>query len=297
MTEGERWTRVVLAELRARRYRPAAWWRFLADSLDRARAQRASNARAHRQTLVIGALGLGAWCFAAPWHPAGATAGAAWWLLVVVMLDWHLGMLEHPDGQPLGRIGLPNLLGLARLAIVPVVPLVPPWAVACLLLASGATDVADGRIARRRGEETRLGRWLDGAADAAVLIAASVALTASGELPVWAAGLVVARHAAQWVGVTPVPRRGRAGRRQRRARPSCRGGAPRRPCGVATLRGGGDVARIGRCARRARRRCPERPPRDAAPATPANRQSGAGQWTSALSVGAWGSLTDRVARL
>jgi len=192
----------MLGDLRARRYRPAAWWRFVADSFDRAAAQRAFNARAHRETLAVGALGLGAWCVAAPWHPAGAAAGAAWWLLVVAMLDWHLGMLEHPDGQPLGRIGLPNLLGLGRLAIVPVVPLVPPWAVAGLLLVSGATDIADGRIARRRGQATRLGRWLDGAADAAVLIAATVALTASGELPVWAAGLVVARHAAQWVAVT-----------------------------------------------------------------------------------------------
>ena len=79
--------------------------------------------------------------------------------------------------------------------------MVPPWAVACLLLASGATDVADGRIARTRGEETRLGRWLDGAADAALLISAAVALSASGALPVWAAGLLVAGHAVQWIGV------------------------------------------------------------------------------------------------
>lgn len=196
------WTRVVLAELRARRYRPAAWWRFVVESLDRAREQRAPHARAHRETLAIGAVGLGAWCVPAPWHPVGAGVGAAWWVLVVAMLDWHLGMLERPDGRPLERIGLPNLLGLGRLAIVPVVPLVPPSAVACLLLVSGATDIADGRIARRRGEETRLGRWLDGAADAALLISAALALSASGVLPVWAAGLVVARHAAQWIGVT-----------------------------------------------------------------------------------------------
>ncbi len=94
-----------------------------------------------------------------------------------------------------------------------------------------------------------------------------------------------------------VPRPGRASRRRRRTGQVFGRGAHRRPCGFANLRGGGDVARIDRCARRTRRRCPDRPPRDAAPATPANRQSGAGQWTSALSVGAGGSLTDRAARL
>jgi phosphatidylglycerophosphate synthase len=193
-SEGEVWTRKVLAELKEARFAPRAWTRFLARSLERARERRRELARAHRQVVVLAAAGLAAWAaVAAAGRPWLALAGATWWWIVSLMLDWHLGMLERPDGRTLCTLGLPNVLSLARLSVVPVVVVLPHSVAAGLLLAAGAADVLDGPLARRRDEVTRLGFWLDGAADSLLLSAAAVAV-----LPGWAAALVLTRYLLPW---------------------------------------------------------------------------------------------------
>jgi phosphatidylglycerophosphate synthase len=203
VTEGERWARDLLAELRAARFAPRAWQRFLARSLERADERRRERAREHRQALALGALGLGAWSAVAiagqPWL---AAAGAAWWALTILMLDWHLGMLERRDGTPLGTIGSANLLSLARIGAVPVLPALAPRLLAAALVASAAADVLDGLLARRRDQVSRLGFWLDGVADTLVLSTVAVLAAANGDLPAWTASLVVARFAVPAAAMT-----------------------------------------------------------------------------------------------
>jgi phosphatidylglycerophosphate synthase len=201
VTEGETWTRDVLRELRADSYSPAAWVRFLARSLERARVARIEHGREHRQAVLAGVVCLAAWAAVAAVRPWLALAGALWWLLVVAMLDWHLGMLEDGRGRPLHRLGLPNLLSLARAAVVPVLPVASPALLAAILIPAGLTDAIDGPLARRRAEETRLGRWLDGTVDTLVLSAAAVGAARHGLLPWWAAALVLGRYLLQVLAV------------------------------------------------------------------------------------------------
>ena len=202
MTEGERWARDVLAELRSARFGPRAWVRFLVSSYARARERRRERRRAFREALAFGALGLGAWSgVAASGHPVLAAAGAAWWLAVLVMLDWHLGMLERPDGRPIEGLGAANVLCLARAGVVPALAVLPPRALAAVFIASGILDGLDGPLARARDEVTRLGLWLDGATDTIVLGTTAVVLARAGLLPIWVAALVLARYGLPWVVV------------------------------------------------------------------------------------------------
>lgn len=201
MTDGERWTRDVLRDLRTHGYRPGAWRTFITASLDRARTDRRSHPREHRQIILVGSLGACAWLTLLSWSPVVASIGLAWWIAVVTMLDWHVGMLQHPEGRPLGGLGLPNLLSLARLGAVPILFELPSVGISVAIAIAASTDIADGWVARARQRVSRLGRWLDGAADGAVLVCAACVLTARDVLPVWATALVVLRHAAQWSAV------------------------------------------------------------------------------------------------
>ena len=160
LTEGERWSRDLLDRLRAERFSPRAWRRFLAESTRRARVVRARHPALARQSRRWGALGAVA---ALPFGPHAVVWWAGWW----AMLDWHLGMAETADGRsrPLAPA---DALTLARLWAVPVVRRHPePWIVA----AGMATDALDGALARRSGP-TRLGRDFDSTADTLFLAAA-----------------------------------------------------------------------------------------------------------------------------
>lgn len=204
MTEGEAWARELLSELRADHYRARSWLRFLAHSFERARATRQTRRREHRQALLLGAGGVAGWGAVAFFQPWLALAGALWWTSVVVMLDWHLGMLEDEHGRTLQRLGLPNLLSLARAGLVPALPVASPALLAALLIGAGVSDVIDGPLARRAGGQTRLGVWLDGSADTLVVSAAAVGAGRHGLLPWWAVWIVVARQAAPWLLVSAV---------------------------------------------------------------------------------------------
>jgi hypothetical protein len=199
VTDGERWAREILAELHAARYRPAAWCVFLARSFERAAAERAARPRLHRQARIVGAAGLApAVALAAAGRRRRAAIAAAWWASVALMLDWHLGMVEGDDGRPLEGLGTPNLLSLARAALVPVLPELPPPGLGLALMGAAASDVLDGRLARGRGEVSRLGPWLDGAADSVLLGVAATSAGARGLIPRGVARLVVARQALPW---------------------------------------------------------------------------------------------------
>src|SRR4051812_14817872 len=87
---------------------------------------------------------------------------------------------------------IPNLLSLLRLLGVPLFlwlvlgPEANGWAFAVLAF-GGLSDYADGKIARRFHQTSRLGALLDPAADRLYIVATIVALTVRGILPVWLA--------------------------------------------------------------------------------------------------------------
>ena len=79
--------------------------------------------------------------------------GLSGWAVTMAMLDWHLGMLETPDGRP-RNLGAADAATLLRAWLVPAVADDP----SPLINAVGfATDVLDGQLARA-SEPTRLGR-------------------------------------------------------------------------------------------------------------------------------------------
>ena len=102
---------------------------------------------------------------------------------------------------------IPNLLSLLRLALVPVFALVyfscAPnahlWS-AVLYLAAFVTDVADGWIARRFSQITRLGRILDPMADKLMTFIVILCLTADGVIPVWAVVIFFCKEMAMAIG-------------------------------------------------------------------------------------------------
>lgn len=159
MTEGERWARTELEALLADRFTPPAIARFLRHSSARSariRRERPQLARRAQSWLALGAVA----------HLARGR-GLAWWALVALMVDWHLGMVESEDGEPRNLSGA-DALTLARAWLVPLA-FDTPTALVCSVAA--VTDVLDGRVARRVGT-TRAGRDLEGLVDASFAAAA-----------------------------------------------------------------------------------------------------------------------------
>jgi cardiolipin synthase (CMP-forming) len=98
-----------------------------------------------------------------------------------------------------------NQLTLLRLALVPVFFICmlygrPGWALLVFAVA-GVTDAFDGLIARRTGQLTTLGAWLDPMADKLLVATMFIGLTVPGlgmavRLPVWLTVLVLSRDIA-----------------------------------------------------------------------------------------------------
>jgi len=93
---------------------------------------------------------------------------------------------------------VPNLLSFARILLIPVFVL--------LLLRHGtelpgllllgfvvSTDWVDGVVARRTGQVTDLGKWLDPIADRLAIAAALVTLVVRDAFPLWAALMILVR--------------------------------------------------------------------------------------------------------
>lgn len=123
---------------------------------------------------------------------------------------------------------LPNILTVARIAITPVVAFLPfihgHWPkLACFVIfvAAAVTDVIDGRIARRRGLVSDLGKTLDPLADKLLLFAtlvpiwwitterqASYGVPIWGSIPLWVCALLIGREFAMTVFRAWASRRG-----------------------------------------------------------------------------------------
>ncbi|MBI4476036.1 MAG: CDP-alcohol phosphatidyltransferase family protein [Acidobacteria bacterium] len=95
-----------------------------------------------------------------------------------------------------------NQLTLLRVLLIPAFVILVVygylgWALIVLIVA-GLTDALDGLIARRTGQKTNLGAWLDPMADKLLLVTTFVVLTLPGlglrnRLPVWLTVLIISR--------------------------------------------------------------------------------------------------------
>jgi cardiolipin synthase len=95
-----------------------------------------------------------------------------------------------------------NQLTLLRLVLVPIFVLCmlyswPGWALTVFAIA-GLTDALDGLIARRTGQLTTLGAWLDPMADKLLLVTTFVVLALpnlelANRLPVWLTVCIISR--------------------------------------------------------------------------------------------------------
>lgn len=100
-----------------------------------------------------------------------------------------------------GRLNLPNILTLARIAAIPLVVVLMLydtreagfWAAAIFGLAA-VTDFIDGWLARKWGVVTVLGKFLDPLADKLIVMAALVMLIPLDRVPAWAVFLILARE-------------------------------------------------------------------------------------------------------
>ncbi len=103
------------------------------------------------------------------------------------------------------QLTLANQLTLLRIALIPAFVILVlygrvGWALTTFL-GAGLTDALDGLIARRAGQKTTLGAWLDPMADKLLLVTAFIVLTVPDtglrfRIPIWLTILVISRDIA-----------------------------------------------------------------------------------------------------
>jgi cardiolipin synthase (CMP-forming) len=111
---------------------------------------------------------------------------------------------------------VPNLLSFSRLLGVPLFlwlllgPHADGWALAILML-SGVTDWADGVLARKLNQMSRLGALLDPVADRLYILATLVGLVLRHVIPLWLAVLIIGRDLVLAATLPALRRRGLTG--------------------------------------------------------------------------------------
>ena len=102
----------------------------------------------------------------------------------------------------MGNLTLANQLTILRIVLVPAFVLLVVYerlgAALTVFAIAGITDALDGLIARRTGQRTSLGAWLDPMADKLLLVTTFVVLTLpaiplTNHLPAWLTVLVISR--------------------------------------------------------------------------------------------------------
>lgn len=121
-----------------------------------------------------------------------------------VLLLSNLGLFRTAEGAAVLELRAANKLTLLRFALVAPIVLIIADAhlVAGLVLygVSGITDMADGYIARRGGQETRFGVMMDPIADILTTAGVFGVLYAQELVPWWVVAVLVARYASLGLG-------------------------------------------------------------------------------------------------
>jgi len=112
------------------------------------------------------------------------------------MSDAILDPLRNSQDSARMITNVPNLLTLSRILVIPALiaafylrPVVGEdtarWFALALFVAAGITDFFDGWLARRNGQMSNLGRFLDPVADKLLVAAAILMLVAFGDIAGW----------------------------------------------------------------------------------------------------------------
>ena len=110
-------------------------------------------------------------------------------------------------------VTVPNALSVLRLLGVPLFlylllgPRADGWAIV-LLMVSGITDWADGKLARVLNQTSRLGAFLDPAADRLYVLSTLIAFVVRGVIPWWVGAVLVGRDLVLAVALRSVASRG-----------------------------------------------------------------------------------------
>ncbi|MCL1816822.1 MAG: CDP-diacylglycerol--glycerol-3-phosphate 3-phosphatidyltransferase [Clostridiales bacterium] len=101
----------------------------------------------------------------------------------------------------LQEINLPNRITLVRVLLIPLFVVLALWQfpahdtwAALVFAIAAASDAIDGRMARRLGQVTTLGKFLDPLADKLLICSAYVALLALGRLNAWMVIVIICRE-------------------------------------------------------------------------------------------------------
>ena len=94
-----------------------------------------------------------------------------------------------------------NKLTMVRVALIPIFLVVlyiglpgGNYAAMAVFILAGLTDIADGYIARSRGQVTDFGKFTDPLADKILVVSAMLWFVENGVMPAWAALLVIMRE-------------------------------------------------------------------------------------------------------
>jgi len=196
-----------LQDLRRERFAPRAIAVYVRRSFVRAREDLIANPGAARSIWSLG-LVFFALCF------VGASALALWddrrlaldffFLTVLTMLPvfalvtLHLDLLRDHQGYRLSAVNLPTALTLLRLCLAPGVALFLAAGhhglALGVYLAAELSDVADGWLARRLHQITRLGTVLDPIVDILFHVVVFSGLFVAGIVPAWVLSAALLRY-------------------------------------------------------------------------------------------------------
>lgn len=95
---------------------------------------------------------------------------------------------------------LPNILTITRLLIAPVLLVMIidhgeqlPLSIALLFIGGALTDFFDGKLARKYGNQTKFGKFMDPIADKALFLAGAIGLYFVNLLPLWIIIVILTR--------------------------------------------------------------------------------------------------------
>jgi phosphatidylglycerophosphate synthase len=125
----------------------------------------------------------------------------------------NLQLFQKPDGTAVCAFEAANILTAVRIFLVPPVIVLLNHGFflhgALLWLAAELTDVADGFVARRYGQETDFGLRIDPVGDIMATIAVFTWLFHDGRVPSWLFALLVARYVQFFAGLAALYLAGR----------------------------------------------------------------------------------------
>ena len=131
-------------------------------------------------------------------------------LLLAVLLRLRDAFRLVPSGEHLQRVNISIRITLLRTSSIPtmvfLLNMVERYRVGAIAIASLSlifiTDLIDGKLARRLGQQTRIGQHLDSTSDYGLLMALTIVLNFHTLISNWFFLLVILRLTLQLVGVT-----------------------------------------------------------------------------------------------